>query len=147
MEQKTILEELLEESSANHEKHKKIGRAKLCASREEWEEAEAIYAEVLEEYPEDEEALKGRLMLSRNMEEEQRRDEKIRRDEEKKSSRKASGKRSIALVLVVVLIVCAAAAALLGVRNHRNKIDGLHSETKAPVQRVCIAEYQKTDAL
>lgn len=89
MEQKTIFEELLEEAPAVREKHKKIVRAKHCVAREEWDEADALYEEVLAEFPEDNEALTGKILLNRKKaeaeKEQRRRSEKERARMEKKA--------------------------------------------------------------
>ncbi len=91
MEQKTIFEELLDEAPAVHEKRRKLTKAKHCISHEEWNEADAIYEEILAEFPDDEEALKGKLLLKRRKEqadkEHQREEEKKRLREEKKQKR------------------------------------------------------------
>lgn len=121
MEQKTILEELIEEAPQQREHRHKITKVKHCISREDWDEAAALMDEILAETPEDEDA----LALSRTLKDKrQRAEEKLRKEEERAAKHRAllHSKKFIVTVIVVLIVVCAAVAAVLGIYAHKQSI-------------------------
>ncbi|MDO4816081.1 MAG: hypothetical protein Q4A83_05695 [Bacillota bacterium] len=158
-EQKTIFEEMIEDVPASREKRKKISKAKHCVSREEWDEADAIYDEILAEFPEDEAALRGKMLLHRKRtrveSENLRREEKKNARLEKRAAREAKRrprkarpifhtKQFLVIAAIVFLLVGAAVAMILGIVAHRNSANELYGENAA-VTDTCIILNQKTD--
>ncbi len=149
MEQKTIFEELLDEVPAVHEKHRKLAKAKHCVSREEWDDADAIYDEILAEFPDDEEALRGKLLLKRkkeNAEEHWREEEKKQKYEEEKSRKPRRSKRIVLAVVLIFIMVLAAAAAVMGIISHKNSMEDLYAESETVITDTYLITEQKTDA-
>lgn len=160
-EQKTIFEELIDDVPASREKHKKISRAKHCVSREEWDEADAIYDEILAEFPDDEEALRGKMLLRRkrtrveaeNLRHEEKKSARLEKREAREAKRKPRkprpllhSKKLLIIAALVFLLVGAAVAMVLGIVAHRNSANELYDEYEA-VTDTCIVLQQKTDVL
>jgi len=166
-EDKTIIEELLEEAPAIREKRKKLADAKRCIAREEWDEADALYNAVLRDYPEDEAAKNGLIILHRTREQALAQERKQEMRAAKKEMRRAARDLKLAerdakrkphkaaplfhttrfLVICIAAFVLALAAiiAVVGIAEHRSSLDGL--EAAGLPQEACVVTVLQTEEL
>ena len=142
MEQKTILEEILEDAPIQRERKKKLAGAKRCISHEEWAQAAALLCELEEKHPDDSEvaALRRQLVVEKAIAEEHYR-ELERKKQERREMRKQ--KRFFIAVALCVLILASLAAAVYGVTYHRRGIAPAE-ETQTAV--VCVVDKACSEA-
>ena len=140
MEQKTILEELIEEAPQQREHRHKITKVKHCISREDWDKAAELMEEILAETPEDEDAIALNCTLKDKRE---RAMEKQRKEEARAAKHREllHSKKFLVTMLLVFVVVCAAVAAVLGIYAHRQTI----SEELADKNIVVTDTFVMTD--
>lgn len=116
MEDKTILEELLEQSEEQAKEHK-LEKAYHLISLEEWDDAEILFDSVLQEEPENSDALMGKRIIQRHRDIARRMDVlgarayKIAAAREPEAEKPFRNRMALWLVLIVLLIGAGIAAA------------------------------------
>lgn len=145
-EQKTILEELIEEAPAQRERRHKLAKAKRCIGREEWDAAAELLNEIIEEYPGDEDALAELRVLKTKQEKaeesELREEERRIAQQQKKAEQRENmkGKKLAVTVVLLLVMVGAAVAAVVGISAHRQDIREQLEAENIPVADTAIIE-------
>lgn len=148
-EQKTILEELIEEAPAQRERRHKLTKAKHCIGREEWDAAAELLNEIIEEYPGDEDALAELRVLrtkqekaeAQELHEEERRIAQQKKRAEQRENMK--GKKLAVTVVLVLVMVGAAVAAVVGISTHRQSIREQLEAENIPIADTAIIEIHQ----
>ena len=115
-ENKTILEELLEQTEEQAKEHK-LEKAYHLLSLEQWEDADALFDEILKEEPENSDALMGKRIISRRQDIARRMDTlgarayKIAAAREPENEVPFRNRMAIWLVLIALLVGAGIAAA------------------------------------
>ncbi len=155
MEQRTILEELLDRSP-NKAYTSKLETAFRLSSKGKYDEAAALFDELLEIEPGNTEAASGKKLNERR----RSLDNRInslgeRHKEEKPPAKERSSESGIALlrskkvltaIVIAFVIVCAIAAAVIGVSIHEselNDLDGTASQLRTVSRVECIEIISK----
>lgn len=126
MEQKTILQEMLEQSSVGKKNKLRIESAYRLSAKGKYEEAAEIFDELLREDPDDQEALSGKKLNDWRIKLDGRvTDLAQRRRETASETKKERGlknalrsKKVLAGLVIAFVLVCAAAAAAVGITSH-----------------------------
>ena len=128
MEQKTILQEMLEQSSVGKKNTLRIESAYRLSAKGKYEEAAEIFDELLREDPDDQEALSGKKLNDWRIKLDGRvTDLAQRRRETASETKKERGpvlknalrsKKVLAGLVIAFVLVCAAAAAAVGITSH-----------------------------
>ena len=128
MEQKTILQEMLEQSSVGKKNKLRIESAYRLSAKGKYVEAAEIFDELLREDPDDQEALSGKKMNDWRIKLDGRvTDLAQRRRETASEAKKERGpvlknalrsKKVLAGLVIAFVLVCAAAAAAVGITSH-----------------------------
>lgn len=138
MEQKTILEELLERSPEEKRYNSKLDEAFKLSAKGKYAEADAIFDELLAEHPDDREVISGKKLNERRM----NLDSRIasigsRQREQKAEARKSVGetganwlrsKKVLTAIVIAFVLVCAATAAAVGIEKYEAGIDELGTQ-------------------
>lgn len=143
MEQKTILEELIEEAPQQREHRHKITKVKHCISREDWDKAAELMEEILAETPEDEDA----IALSCSLRDKRERAMEKQRKEEARAAKHREllhSKKFLVTLILVFVIVCAAIAAALGIYAHKQTIsDELADKNIVVAETSVMTDYNQ----
>lgn len=138
MEQKTILEELLERSPEEKRYNSKLDEAFKLSAKGRYAEADAIFDELLSEHPDDREIISGKKLNERRMNLSNRIESLGNREREQRSeARKSVGetganwlrsKRVLTAIVIAFVLVCAATAAAVGIGRYEADIDELGTQ-------------------
>ena len=128
MEQKTILQEMLEQSSVGKKNKLRIESSYRLSAKGKYEEAAEIFDELLREDPDDQEALSGKKLNDWRIKLDGRVTDLAQRRRETASEAKKErrpvlknalrSKKVLAGLVIAFVLVCAAAAAAVGITSH-----------------------------
>lgn len=136
MDEKTILEELLDGSTGQTACRKKLDKANHLLEQGHWSEADVLFDEVLASDPLNKEALCGKRLISRQVRLEQRLSNVSRRAETAVPAEMPRGnnplrsKGVLTAVVIAFVLVCAAAAVFVGFNLSSDKPDAEAQDTQ-----------------